>query len=332
MPVKYLFVGGPPRSGTTALVHYLNRHPAVLLCMERYKWLPAREVGPDLFSFERILDYRPRPRGDRLETNTPREYHEELLASKDPARLEWKGDKAPGYVERLDVLAENNPGASFILTYRPLEEVAESFEARSRDPEDPWLGGREGFRIGTEHWNAAMRHTRDFVESAANLNVLVVSYHDFFRDVDAAIPQLARFLGVEFGPEIRESWGEMSRGFEKERRSKRTLSKEQLAYLEANRDDEAERWVLERLGRQRQELEACPPELARALIGERRAAAVNLAKERAKTRRLWHGREDLKERNERLERRLREVESSRTWRLLSGLSRAGKGFRGGGNG
>ena len=119
--MRLLFVGGPPKSGTTALVRYLNQHPEVLLCMERYKWVPPHLIRPDLFTFERILDYRPSPRGDRQETNTPRDYHVELLAGKDPERLKWIGDKTPSYVEQLRWLSENNPGASFIIIYRPLE-------------------------------------------------------------------------------------------------------------------------------------------------------------------------------------------------------------------
>lgn len=191
---KLLFVGGPPRSGTTALTEYLNQHPGVLICMERYKWVPPHEMRSDLFTFERILDYRMSSRGDRGETNTPREHHVELLKGKDPERLEWIGDKTPAYVEILNRLSENNPGASFIVTYRPLEEVAESFEARSHDPDDPWRLG--GFEDGVGRWNAAMRSTRDFVESARNLNVLILDYRDFFYDNRTVVPLLSRFLGV----------------------------------------------------------------------------------------------------------------------------------------
>ena len=296
-----LFVGGPQRSGTSAVVDYLNRHPEVLLCMERYKWIPPREVRPELFTFERILDYRMSPQGgDRKETNTPREYHEKLLAGKDPARLRWIGDKNPNYVQKLDKLSDNNPGASFILTYRPLEEVAESFEARSRDTEDPWRLG--GFEEGVDYWNTAMRSTRDFIEDAVNLNVLILDYREFFNEDGPMVPLLSRFLDLTIDRDLRDAWNDMSRGFEARRRPKNLLSEEQQAYVEANRDDEAERWVLDRIEKQRRELELYPPEVARSLNEERRLSAVKIARGRARN-------VQLNRRNQSLKRQLRAARS-----------------------
>ena len=65
-------------------------------------------------------------------------YHTELLAKKDPAKLKWIGDKLPFYVRWMNVLAENNPGARFIVLYRPIEVVVESWESREKDPDDYW--------------------------------------------------------------------------------------------------------------------------------------------------------------------------------------------------
>ena len=305
--MKLLFIGGPPRSGTTALADYLNQHPELLVCMERYKWVPPHEIRPELFTFERILDYRPSFRGDRPETNTPQEHHVALLAGKDPERLSWIGDKTPAYVEQLRWLSENNPGASFILTYRPLEDVAESFEARSKDPEDPWLFG--GFEAGVEQWNAAMKSTRNFVKSAMNLNVLILSYHDFFYDNQAVIPLLSRFLDIEIDQSTQDAWMRMSRGFEARRRTKEALSGEMLAYIEANKNEAAERWVLDYIRRQRQELELYPPEAAHALVEERRLSAGRIAKERARSRSLKQEVEALRARTRDLEQQLQNMRS-----------------------
>jgi hypothetical protein len=134
------------------------------------------------------------------------------------------GDKTPAYVEHLYRLSENNPGASFILTYRPLEEVAESFEARAKDPEAPWLLG--GFETGVEQWNAAMKSTCNFVKSALNLNVLILSYHEFFYDNQAVVPLLSRFLDIEIDQRMQEAWTRMSHAFETRRRTKEPLGAE----------------------------------------------------------------------------------------------------------
>jgi hypothetical protein len=316
--MRLLFVGGPQRSGTTALVHYLNLHPEVMLCMERYKWVGPRGIRPELFTVERILDYSLRPGRRKQETDTPRQYHAELLASKDPEQLKWIGDKNPSYVRNLDWLAENNPGASFILTYRPLDEVAESWEARQKDPEDSWRMG--GFEAGVDFWNTAMRSTRDFIKNAINLNVLILSYHDFFYDSQAGLPLLSRFLDIEIDQGMRDAWGEMLRGFETGRRPKQPLSEEQRAYIEMNKDSEAERWVLDHIQRQRQELELYTPHAARALAKERRRSAVRVARERQESRRSRGQVERLRERNRDLERQLQAIRSSRSWRLLNTLN------------
>lgn len=253
MPV--LFVAGTGRSGTTAFANYLNQHPEIMILKERYKFIP-REVTPKHFTFERILDY------SEDETNLPREHSLKLLSTKDPEKLKWIGDKVPRYVRHLKTLQRNNPGARFIIIYRPVEEVAESYEARSRNPKDPWLGNRDGFKTGVRDWNVAMRKTRDFIESRLKPEVLVVSYHDFFYRNETFVPLISRFLDLEFDDSVRESWRQMSLRFEERRRPKNPTSEEQRAYIEENKDQAAEAWILERIERQWRE-----PEL---LFGEKR--------------------------------------------------------------
>lgn len=244
--MKPLFVAGSPRSGTTGLIDYLNQHPEILVCRERYKFVPLR-VDPSLLTFERILDY-----GEK-ETNISREFHMKLLAKKDPVRLKWIGDKYPHYVKYFKTLAKNNPGARFLVLYRPIEEVAESFEARSRNPDDRWPE-ENGFEAGVRIWNSALEYTREFIESRPNHNVLIVSYHDFFYRNEACIPLISRFLGVEFGESVREAWRTLSSQFEERRRSKEPLSEEQQAYIKANNDHAVEEWILVRMDEQWREL------------------------------------------------------------------------------
>ena len=246
--MNILFIAGPGRSGTTALANYLNRHPEIMVCRERYKYIP-KKVTPEHFSFERILDYR------EDETNLPREQGLELLSTKAPEKLKWVGDKVPGYVRNLKTLQRNNPGARFMVLYRSIEEVAESYQARSKNPNDRWLGNRDGFKIGVRDWNVAMRKTRDFIESRLNPEVLVVSYHDFFYHSEAFIPLISGFLDIEFDGSVRKSWRKMSWRFEKQRRQKEPLDEEQQAYIEDNKDRVAEAWILERLERQWKEPE-----------------------------------------------------------------------------
>ena len=340
--LNYLYIGGPSRSGTTALTSYLNRHPEMMICRERFKWIPRKDVTPQVFTFERILDFE--DGYEKRDTPRRKQVHEELVGSKDSGKLRWMGDKYPGYVRRLDVLSENNPGASFILTYRPVEEVAESFEARSRNPEDAWLGGKEGFRLGVEAWNKAMQHTRDFIQSGVNPNVLVVGYHDFFYRNEEFMPLVSRFLDLTFDEAVLRAWKEESRSFEEERREKEPVDEEQQALIDEYADREAEAGVLRRIEQQYEEFDLYPPEATRRLISERRRFAVRIAGERktakAAERKLEtrDGRiEALAEENEKLARRARNLEqqmrairTSRSWRVLGMISAARKRALGGG--
>lgn len=241
---KPLFIAGCPRSGTSALARYLNRHQKILVCIERYKYLFPEKITPSLFTFERILDYR------EGETNIPRELHVKLLENKDPARLKWIGDKRPAYFRYLRRILSNNPGARFIIIHRPVEEVAESFQGRARDPEDSWPEDF-GFEAGVLRWNLALKYIREFVESDLNPNVLVVGYHDFFHRNEDCIPLISSFLEIEFDGSVRQEWKEMSREFESRRRAKTSPTEEQHAFARENKDHANEEWILDLIERQR---------------------------------------------------------------------------------
>lgn len=306
--MSVLFVAGPGRSGTTAFSSYMNQHPRILICRERYKFLQP-EITPDLFDPGRILDYRDG------ETNISRDYHEKLLSGKDLSQLRWVGDKTPSYVRNMPRLHANNPGARFIVLYRPIEEVAESYEARSKNPKDAWLGGKNGFEIGIRDWNVAMRRTRQFVESRARPEVLVVSYHDFFHRNEACIPLISDFLDLEFDPEVRRSWSNMSRSFEDKRRRKEPLSEEQARLIQSNRDYEAETWVLDRIQKQWDGLGGQPAEPAPPDDGVKEKSAQSggggqgLARLRQRVQELEQSLEQERQRTQYLEVRLRGLES-----------------------
>ena len=115
-------------------------------------------------------------------------------------------------------------------------------------------------------------------------------------------PLLSRFLDLKIDQGLRDAWDGMSRDFESRRRPKEPLNEEQRVYLEANKDAEAEGWVLDRIEKQRRELGLYPPEFARSLTEERRLSAVKIARGRARA-------VQLRKRNQTLERRLRAARS-----------------------
>jgi hypothetical protein len=315
-----LFVAGCQRSGTTAVAEYLNRHPRILVGLERYGRVPAKTITPELFAFERILDYRE-------ETIRPKEYYAELLSMKEPEELAWVGDKNPNYVLHFDVLSENNPGARFIVLYRPVEQVAESWEVGSNNPDDPWQGRENGFERGVHAWNRALRRTREFVENGADHKVLILSYHDFFYRNEVCVPLISRFLNLEFDEAVREAWMKMSARFERDRRPKEPISGERAEFVRENKDRAAEEWILRRIDEQWRDLEreaeeaqdlihsfgADPYRLAVALLRARAEAEEEIARARRSERRVEQLESNpptaaqLERRNERLKLRVREL-------------------------
>lgn len=303
--VHPLFVGGCARSGTTAFAEYLNQHEEILLCLERYKGR-QRQVSWDLFSFERIMDFRPqetqRPPGGSLERF--KERHAKLLARKNPAKLRWLGDKGPFYVRYMTRLAAKNPGARFIMLYRPLDEVAESWEARARNPNDPWRDER-GAKESVNIWNLAMQGMREFIESSPAPRVLIIDYHDFFRRNEMVVPQISRFLDLQFSESLTQAWRDRSREFENARRSKELLSEEQREFIEGHADRDAEAWVLDRI-----ESQWSAPELYVEQSEE--AALASFNETEAEMWRLWNRVQVLERRlaRERRQRRLKETHGS----------------------
>jgi len=338
--VRPLFIAGCARSGTTTLADYLNHHPEILICQERYKTgVSTGRITRELFAFERILDFRPE------ETERPPwpleryvKYHAETLAKKDPAKLRWIGDKGPWYVRYMDVLTENNPGARFIVLYRPLEEVAESWNARAKDPDDPWRSER-GVEVAVETWNAAMRKTREFIESNPTPRVLIVSYHDFFYRNEAVVPQISRFLGLEFDESLIRAWRGSSAEFEGRRRRKDLLGEEQRTFIREHADRLAEAWVLDRIDKQwdkpglyveeSREAALASLQVTEGKMWQLQQRVTNLehsvVRERRRGRRMMEKLEQnlARERREigRLDSQLTDLQNSKVWRLLNKLNR-----------
>src|SRR5215211_4245991 len=195
---RLLFICGCDRSGTTALADYLNRHPEILVCQERSKTTQKGEITLDLSTFERMFDLGHEKTGDSAPDNDgdrlikPRV---ELLANRDPARLRWIGASNSDYVRRMESVAGYNPGARFIVMYRPVEEVAESWETKDSDDHK---NSNNGLGQAVKTWNRSLQGTRRFIRDSVVPRVLLISYHDFLYRTETVVPLISRFLEVEF--------------------------------------------------------------------------------------------------------------------------------------
>lgn len=335
--MRPLFVSGCERSGTTAFADYLNQHPRILVLRERYRYHPEK-VTPALFDFDRILDFTEADRDERRKIDAwYKNLTARLLAAKNPSELAWIGDKDPFYLEDLEDLHRNNPGSRFIILYRTVEEVAESWQARSADPGDVWPGHKD-FEVGVGTWNRSLNLIRSFIQGGSKPEALLLDYHDFFYRNALCADLISRFLELDFDATLRETWEELSLKFEAERRPKTPLSEEQLAFIEENKDPTAEEWILSRISEQWEEFGLRPEhyadptvqderQRAAALLAARGAAYTQALKVRKLEQRLEKHEKALaaqRERNERLGQRverlmtrIQRMEGSKVWRLAS---------------
>lgn len=317
--VRPLFVGGCQRSGTTALVEYLNVHAEIALCYERYKRTSKDDITPEKFTFERILDYRPGETNKPWNLGSYIERHRQMLETKRAESLCWIGDKNPNFVANMPVLLKNNPGARFIMLYRPVEEVVESWQSRAADAADYW-NPSDGFEKGVQFWNRAMYSLREFAESEHNDRLLILDYQGFFSEPERSVPLLSRFLGVEFSNEDLKTWREKSAAFDSDRRRKSPLTEEQLSYIEAHADRASESYVKARILAQQKDNSVCAAgrDPAASIEAQAFAAARRYGTlfEAAQDRIAYYA-----ARSENLERQLEAVRSSRPWRTALFLAR-----------
>ena len=301
-----LFVCGCDRSGTTALADYLNRHPKILVCQESSETTEQGEITLDSSTFERMLDPLPKEPGDAAPHSDgdrligPRA---ELLANRDPSGLQWIGASNSDYLMRMESLAGNNPGARFIVMYRPIEEVVESWEPEDADGRQ---NGDDGFGRAVKTWNRGLQSTRRFIRESLIPRVLIIDYHDFLYRTETVAPLISRFLELEFDE---TATAELSDDVPQSERSGEGRS---LIQKHANRAAEA--WILDRIEKQ-----WVKPGLYTQRTSKS-ALTTSLDEAEARTWRLQEKVRELERDRERGRRRFKQLQSSKTWKLLDRIS------------
>jgi hypothetical protein len=241
-------------------------------------------------------DAAPPNDGDRLI-----EPRAELLANRDPSGLQWIGASNSDYLMRMESLAANNPGARFIVMYRPIEEVAESWE-----PEVAEGRQNDGFGRAVRTWNRGLQGTRRFIRESLIPRVLIIDYHDFLYRTETVAPLISRFLELEFDE---TETADLSDEVPPPERSKERRS---LIQNQVNRA--AEVWILDRIEKQW---------VKPALYIQRTsksALATSLEEAEARTWRLQEKVRELERDRERGRRRFEQLRSSKTWKLLDRIS------------
>lgn len=182
---QLLFVSGLARSGTSALVQVLNTNPGFQIGMERY-FFPIRQktLTPAHFERERFLSYE---EGDTHKKGLPGLHGAEAFE-----QATYVGDKFPLLYQNFDYIFETFPEARHIYIVRNPLSVAESYDARERNPEDKW---RKSWDIGLAEWNDSVRAIAGLSDTQA-ARFHFVQYEDFFADT-ARMNALYRAFGLD---------------------------------------------------------------------------------------------------------------------------------------
>jgi sulfotransferase family protein len=232
---RFLFIGGCPRSGTTALARLLNMDQRFAIGLERFKKVRSR-MEP--FYFHEDIFFNP----IRTEADSwnPRVYRPLRRRWRDP-ELQYVGDKAPFYSYALPGFAQAFPDFRFVFLLRDPFRVADSYNARADDENDSWPQTNR-HRLAVEHWNEGLRAIRDFDANNDGSRVLILPYEPFFAGEEEWLRALYGFLGVLVSKRAVRSFQRVTSGWPKRASRPLELSSQMRTEVAAGLDQELASW------------------------------------------------------------------------------------------
>ena len=214
---RYLFVCGVGRSGTTALARCLNRHPRIVLGVERYGRALMTPQCADfdyrgLFVKDRFFDFRPSDGMKAGRALALSKGGENSSVGRRPPRWRWPkrlyddayrkydeaiyfGDKIPGLYRRASFLHETFPGCKVVFLLRQPVAVAMSWQARAEDPSDGWFS-HNGFAAAIAQWNASLSATM-LAKTVLGDDLIVALFEDVFSRGGGGLERLLSKLRLD---------------------------------------------------------------------------------------------------------------------------------------
>lgn len=164
--VKYLFVCGSQRTGTTITAELLGQNGSIALGIERFLLWECDRLGPGLFTKKRFFNFRTSDTIIDFVAEFDQHYASTWEKFDD---VTYVGDKLPHafrYIEKID---RNFGGATFVFTFRNVYEVAASFNARLIDPGDRHWSPQGNHILAASTWNESLRNATIAKESGHNV-------------------------------------------------------------------------------------------------------------------------------------------------------------------
>lgn len=204
-PAPPFFIVGSGRSGTTMLRLMLDAHPDVAVPAESHfvdelarrwpRYVRSGRIDPDAVvrSIGKRLDLMDIPRGEAREhlaalpTAAVGDAVDAVFRVYADAhgKSRW-GDKTPGYVLSMPLLAEVFPGSRFVHLIRDGRDVALSYRDQPFGPRNVWEAAR--------YWDKRVRAGRRHGAAIGPARYLELRYEDVVADPRAAVERLCSFL------------------------------------------------------------------------------------------------------------------------------------------
>lgn len=223
---NFLFVSGCDRSGTTAFVKLMNKHPDIALGMERYKGFIGSDIEnlqPERFLKPNFFNIQP----DETNISWPY-FYDPLIDKFDNSKL--IGDKVPRYFQHYNHLHKVFPKAKHLFLLRDPFAVASSWKNRAEDSEDTSWRSTNDVRKAIEVWNNSLTQAYKWCE-AGKISLRVVSYESFFSGETDDLVNTLDFLSLPNSTELTKSFKEISKGWKHRNAKQLSLNTEECNHV-----------------------------------------------------------------------------------------------------
>jgi len=236
--MRYLFVVGCSRTGTTAMGEFLNKDERIILGVERYKKI-GKKLTLAHFEKDRFFDIS----ADDTNVLGKLERRSGPLKERwDRGGVAYVGDKSPNFYRFLPHLTKTFPGCKVVFMYRGLYAVASSFNVKAYNPKSRWPETGD-YRKAVVQWNESLQCLKDFVASRAATPVFIAKYDRFYANNRAYLEALYDYLELPLTDAVVAAYEADCAGWEDRLNKPLTISETMALYLDRHKDTALEQWV-----------------------------------------------------------------------------------------